>query len=569
MTPPSKRKVLILGLDGGTWDVFEPLMRDGTMPNLASLVERGVASRMMSLIPPVTATSWTSFVTGLNPGKHGVFEFLLRRKGISERLVSRRNPFGEIPVNSSLLDGVPLWELASRAGLKSVVIGVPITYPPRQINGYLIGDFLTPYGKRDFTWPPSLVDDLEARFGPYKLYHREVYSRRSVGRVIDELFDVLKFNIAVTRHLLGSVDWDLFISHFWGTDRAQHELWHILDEHHPRHDPREAAVHGPRLKQFYALLDKGLGEILKDAGRAEVIVASDHGFGPIHTYLAFNIWLRDKGYLRLKRDPATLLKRLGYALGLTPVLFYRLSMALGLARLRLSGGFHSRQRMQMLLNRFFLSLGNVDWKRTRAYSRGNYGQIYINLKGREPWGSVAPGQEYEDVRASIRKDLEESRDPLSGEAMFERVCFRDEIYRGPYVDEAADIVFLPRDMRYKALGTLDFTSSKFSFPVYGNSGDHRMDGIFLGLGEAFRSGAKLEGPSLVDMAPTVLYLLGLPVPRQMDGKVLVDALREERLIEYPVDYSDVELLGRAGDNALTSQESDDIKRRLEGIGYIG
>jgi predicted AlkP superfamily phosphohydrolase/phosphomutase len=244
-------------------------------------------------------------------------------------------------------------------------------------------------------------------------------------------------------------------------------------------------------------------------------------------------------------------------------------MALGLARLRLSGGFHSRQRMQMLLNRFFLSFDNVDWKRTRAYSRGNYGQIYVNLRGREPWGSVSPGEEYERVRASIKQDLLGCRDPLSGEPLLERVLLREEIYSGPYVEEAADIVFLPRDMRYKALGTLDFTSNRFSFPVYGNSGDHRMNGIFLGLGDAFRQGAKLGGPSLVDIAPTVLYLLGLPVPRQMDGRVLTEAFREEHLMEYPVDYADVELLGRAGGTALTSRDSEDIKRRLEGIGYIG
>ncbi|HVP57859.1 MAG TPA: alkaline phosphatase family protein [bacterium] len=569
MTSSARRKVLILGLDGATWDVLGPLARDGTMPNLAGFLERGVCSELASQIPPVTATAWSSFVTGLNPGKHGVFEFLLRRRGISEKLVSARNPFGEVPVNSTLRDGVPMWELASRAGLKSVVIGVPITYPPRQINGYMISDFLTPYGKRDFTWPPSLLDDLEARFGPYKLYHREVYSRRGVNRVIDELFDVLKFNIAVTRHLARSVDWDLFISHFWGTDRAQHELWHILDEHHPRHDAKEAAVCAPRLKQFYALLDQGLGEIIKDAGKAEVILASDHGFGPIHTFLAFNIWLLERGYLKLKRDPATLAKRLGYSLGLTPVLFYRLSMALGLARLRLSGGFHSRQRMQMLLNRFFLSLDNVDWARTRAYSRGNYGQIYVNLRGREPWGSVSPGEEYNEVRASIKRDLVASREPFSGDPLFDKVWLREEIYDGPYVEEAADIVFLPRDMRYKALGTLDFTSSRFAFPVYGNSGDHRMNGIFVGLGNEFRRGAKLDKAALVDIAPTVLYLLGLPVPRQMDGRVLAEAIREEYLNGHPVGYVDTELIGQVGGHALTSQDSEDIKRRLEGIGYIG
>jgi predicted AlkP superfamily phosphohydrolase/phosphomutase len=569
MTSAGKRKVLILGLDGATWDVLGPLARDGTMPNLGSLMARGVVSDLVSLVPPVTATSWSTFVTGLNPGKHGVFEFLLRRKGLSRAAVSKRNPFGEVPVNSTLRDGVPIWELAGRAGMRSVVIGVPITYPPEQINGFMIGDFLTPYGKRDFTWPPSLLAELETRFGPYKLYHREVYSKRGVGRVIDELFDVLDLNLKVTRHMLRETDWNLFISHIWGTDRVQHELWHVLDPTHPRHDPAEGKRFGPRIKQFYAALDKGLGDIMEDAGECDLVVASDHGFGPIHTYLAFNVWLMEHGYLKLKRGPAALLKRLAYRAGLTPVLFYRISMALGLARLRLSGGFHSRQKMQMLLNRFFLSLDDVDWARTTAYSKGNYGQIYVNLEGREPWGSVAPGEQYRKVRDSIRADLLASQHPFDGGKMFEEVYCREEIYQGPYVDEAPDILFLPRDMRLKALGTLDFTSSSFAFPVYGNSGDHRLEGIFLGAGPSFRSGVKLGGLSLMDVAPTIAYLLGLEVPRQMDGKVMIDAIKDERLIEYPVEYADVELLGRAMGSALGDRDSEDIKRRLEGIGYIG
>jgi len=569
MTPGGTRKVLVLGLDGATWDVLAPLAADGTMPFLRGLLERGAVADLASLIPPVTATSWSSFVTGLNPGKHGVFEFLLRRKGLSQAAVSARNPFGEVPVNSTLRDGLPIWDLAGRAGLKSVVIGVPITYPPSQMNGLLIGDFLTPYGKRDFTWPLSLLGDLEARFGPYKLYHREVYSRRGIGRVIDELFDVLDFNVKVTRHLVKNAEWNLFISHFWGTDRIQHELWHVLDPKHPRHDKAETKRHGPRIRQFYSRLDSGLADIVADAGDCELVVVSDHGFGPIHTYLAFNVWLIEHGYLHLKRGAGTLLKRAAYRSGLTPVFFYRLSMALGLARLRLSGGFHSRQRMQMLLNRFFLSLDDVDWSRTRAYSKGNYGQIYVNLKGREPWGAVNPGEEYRKVRDSIRADLLATTDPAGGGKMFDKVYFREEIYAGPYVDEAPDVVFLPADMKYKALGTLDFTSSTFAFPVYGNSGDHRLEGIFLAAGPSFRKATRLGRLSIIDVAPTLAYLLGLEVPRQMDGKVIEEAVAEERLIEYPVEYADVELLGRAAGRGLTDEDSEDIKRRLEGIGYIG
>ena len=563
------RKVVILGLDGATWDLLQRLIEDGTMPNLGSMLKQGAWGELVTVVPPVTATSWTTFFTGLNPGKHGVFEFLLRRKGISESAVSKRNPFGEVPVNSTLRDGKPLWRLAGEGGLRSVVISVPITYPPEKIDGVMISGFLTPFGRRDFVEPPSVLEDLEKRFGPYKLYHRQVYSRRSVGKVIDELYEVLDFNIKVTRYLMKAHEWNLFFAHFWGTDRAQHELWHLLDEEHPHHDREEARQHAPRLRGFYSMLDEGLARIVEDARDANILMVSDHGFGPIHRFFSMNIWLMEHGYLHLKNDPVSAFKRAWFSLGFTPVLFYRLSMALGLARHRLAGGFHSRQRMQMLLNRFFLSLENVDWSKTLAYSRGNYGQIYINLKGREPSGCVNPGSEYDRIRENIRHELLETRDPLTGDQLFDRVYFREEIYEGPYVDEAPDIVYLPKDMKNKALGTLDFTSNRFVFPVHGNSGDHRMEGILLGIGDAFRQGHNFGSLSILDVAPTVMHLLGLGVPRQMDGKVAAGILREDFMSQNPVRYTDNQLLGHAKGSALSREASDDIRRRLEGIGYVG
>jgi len=222
--------------------------------------------------------------------------------------------------------------------------------------------------------------------------------------------------------------------------------------------------------------------------------------------------------------------------------------------------------MQALLNRFFLSLANVDWSRTVAYSRGNYGQIYVNLKGREPQGAVAP-EEYRQIRDAIKRDLLSEKDP-EGNNLLDRVYFREEIYQGPYLEEAPDIVFLPADMKNKALGTLDFTSNRFMFPVYGNSGDHRMEGIFLGVGEAFREGEDLGRISILDVAPTLLYLLGLSVPKQMDGKIIREALTETWWARHPAEFADIELLGRARGTTLTDEESAEIKRRLEGIGYI-
>ncbi len=569
MAARNTRRVMVLGLDGATWTLLRRFAEDGTMPNLASFIERGCTADLITMVPPVTATAWSSFVTGLNPGKHGVFEFLLRKKALVEEARSARNPFGEVPVNSALRDGIPVWDLVGEAGLKSVVKGVPITYPPAKIEGFMLSGFLTPFGRRDFTQPPGLLDEIEAEFGPYRLYHRQVYSRRGVGDVLDELHDVLDFDIKVTRYLMGRIDWSLFISHFWGTDRASHELWHLLDETHPRHDREEALRYGPRLRAFYSALDEGLAGIVGDAEGSDIIVMSDHGFGPIHTFLSFNTWLAGQGLLKFKSGVMTSLKRAAYRLGFTPTSLYRLSMALGLAKYRLSGGFHSRQKMQMLIHRFFLSLADVDWSVTRAYSRGNYGQIYVNLKGREPWGAVEPGAEYEAVREDVRKRLLAETDPATGENLFDRVYFREEVYEGPYVDEAPDIVFIPRDMRYKALGTLDFTSASFMEPVYGNSGDHRMNGVFLGLGPGFARGGRIERLSILDIAPTVLYLLGLPVPRAMDGRIAEEALEEGRLARRRPEFVDRDLLGRTGVGRMEGEDRDDIRRRLEGMGYIG
>jgi predicted AlkP superfamily phosphohydrolase/phosphomutase len=563
------RRVMVLGLDGATWTLLRRFAADGTMPRLASFLRKGCSADLITQMPPVTATAWSSFVTGLNPGKHGVFEFLLRKKGLVEEAMSAHNPFGEVPVNSALRDGIPVWDLVGEAGLKSVIKGVPITYPPRKIEGCMLSGFLTPFGRRDFAEPPEILDEIEARFGPYRLYHRQVYSRRGVPDVLDELHGVLDYDLKVTRYLMERIDWSLLISHFWGTDRASHELWHLLDENHPRHDRREAAKYGPRLKAFYSALDEGLGSMVEDAGGASVIIASDHGFGPIHTYLSFNMWLVNEGFIKLKGGPVTSVKRAAYAAGLTPTLLYRLSMAMGLAKYRLSGGFHSRQKMQMLIHRFFLSLADVDWKTTRAYSRGNYGQIYVNLKGREPWGSVEPGAAYEAVRREVRDRLLEAGDPATGENLFERVYFREEVYEGPYVDEAPDIVFVPRDMSYKALGTLDFTSNNFMDPVYGNSGDHRMNGIFLGLGPGFAASGEIGALSILDITPTVLYLLGLSIPRAMDGRVAEAALDGAYLAQNAPRYVDKEVLGRIGAGSMSREDRDDIKRRLEGIGYIG
>ena len=555
------RRVLVLALDGTTFDLIGPWLDDGSMPNLARLRADGASGPLRSIVPPVTAPAWCSFMTGKNPGKHGVFEFFLREPG----------RFEEVPVSARARAGKTLWEILGEAGKQVLVVNVPVTYPPIPVNGNMVGDFLTPMGAKDFTWPPELLSEIEAATGPYELYHVEVYRKGRAHLVLDELDRVLEKNRTANLWLLENKPWDFAMLHVWGTDRYGHELWHVLDERHPMHDPAEAAILRDRCLAYWRRVDAVCGEWMAAAGDASILVLSDHGFGPIHNFLVFNVWLLRAGFLKLKPRAATLVKRWLFELGLSPAAGYRVAMRLGFARMRLAAGVGTRKRLIERINRVFLSLRDVDWSRTRAYSKGNYGQMFLNLKGREPEGIVEPG-DAAAVLTELETALRGLRDPAGSAPLIGDIWRKEELYRGPYLDRAPDLTFLPRDMRNKALGTVDFTSHRFVERAYGNSGDHRMDGIFFLTGAGVRPGARLAGANLIDVAPTILHHLGLGVPEDFDGRVLEDAFTEDERAAHPVRTAPPAGAGAAGGadgSGLTDEAAREIRERLKGIGYLG
>lgn len=554
------RRVLVLALDGTTLDLIGPGLDDGSLPHLAALRAEGASGRLRSIVPPVTAPAWCSFMTGKNPGKHGVFEFFLREPG----------RFEEVPVSARARAGRTLWEILGDAGRQVLVVNVPVTYPPTPVNGCLVGDFLTPMGARDFTFPPGLLDEIEAATGPYQLYHVEVYRKGRAHVVLDELDRVLEANRRANLWLLRNKPWDFAMLHVWGTDRYGHELWHVLDERHPSHDAAEAILLRDRCIAYWRRVDSVVGEWLAVAPDAAHLVISDHGFGPIHEFLVFNVWLLRKGWLKLKPNAFTFLKRTLFEMGLSPATGYRFAMRTGLARTRLAAGVGTRKRWIERINRLFLSLHDVDWSRTRAYAKGNYGQMFLNLAGREPKGIVRE-EDAAAVLAELEADLRGLRDPRTNEPLIGDVWRKEQLYAGPFLDRAPDLTFLPRDMRHKALGTVDFTSHRFREPVYGNSGDHRMDGVFFMRGPGVRRGATLDGANLVDVAPTILHYLGVGVPADFDGRVLEAAFTDEERAR-PIVVTPVAADGSAtsaGGEGLSPEAAREIRDRLKGIGYLG
>jgi predicted AlkP superfamily phosphohydrolase/phosphomutase len=559
------KKVLFIGLDGATFDVLDPLIDRGLMPRLKQFIDEGVRGPLETTIPPITPTAWVSWMTGKNPGKHGVFEFLLRRKG--------SGALPDTPVSSRSRDGLPFWDVLGQMGKRAIVTNVPCTYPPAMVNGVMISDFLTPRGRRDFTYPESLIEEVESRFGPYELYITEVYTPGNVDKILDQLFTELEYKTTVNRYLMEQYGWDVFATHYWGTDRFQHELWHLLDETHPSFDRKEHNAHINRIHEYWHAVDSTLGELFDEMDDDTTIyIGSDHGFGPIERFLCFNVWLIDEGLLVLKRDALTLFKRALFRLGLTPDLAYRSAMKMGLAHLRLSVGVTNRSQLMKLANLLMLSLEDVDWSRTVAFSKGNYGQIFINLRGRDEHGIVEPGAEYESVMRQVVGKLRALVDPEAHQPLIGPIWRREDLYTGPHIDEAPDIQFLPSDMANKPLGTLDLTSNKFITPVYGNSGDHRMHGIMLGRGPELRRGARFEGARIIDYAPTILHSFGVEVPSDMDGRVLEKIFTEKYLAESPVRVSKTASLDYDAPDAspaMTEEESEEIRARLRGLGYLG
>ncbi|MBI4670754.1 MAG: alkaline phosphatase family protein [Chloroflexi bacterium] len=554
-------RVLVIGIDGATFRLMRPLMQLGYMPFLCRVEQQGALGTLETIYPPVTAPAWSSFMTGKNPGKHGVYEFLHRKRGTLE----------QIPVNAGMLGSETLWELMSKAGKRMVVVSVPLCYPPFAVNGTLMSDFLAPMGARDLSYPPELLKEVEGQFGEYLLYHKQVYTKDNVANVLAELEEHTAYRQRVAEYLLQRDPWDFAMVYFEGTDRLQHELWHVIDPTSPMHDKQEAAQYAERTRNYYRVLDDDVRKLAELALRQDpettIVLMSDHGFGAIHKFVNFNIWLLKEGFLQLKQDIPTQLKHALFNLGFTPSLGYKLSMHFGFANLRLSQGMTNRNQILDWVRRGFLSFRNVDWARTRAFSSGNYGQIFVNLQGREPYGSVA-SDDYQKVCAEISARLYELTDPQTGAPVVAHVYEQSDVFWGEFVDDAPDVVFSLAE-NYKALGTLEFASNQVVEPAFGNSGDHRMDGFVGMLGTDIKRGVKIENANIMDVAPTILYLMGLPIPSDLDGQVLTAPLSDQLLMSAEILHGDA--LG-ARDQIVpdySEEESEEVKERLRALGYLG
>ncbi len=538
---PHEGRVFVFGIDGAEPSLLRRFVDEGSLPSFARLLDRGVGAHLRSTPMPISPQAWASFATGLNPGRHSIFTFMDRIPGT----------FGFRPSNASHIQGASFWRLASEAGRRSAVLNVPMTFPAEPLNGLLVSGWLAPSAETDgFTHPPELATQLRERFGPYPLHAgiRDLAMQGQRQQALDAALSSMKRKADIAWHLWQQDTWDLFVFVVSEIDTIQHFLW-----------PADGESGLDALRQAYIAADEILARWASVSDDdLTILVMSDHGAG-----------LNPKGALYLPG----LLEALGYtrrrSTGFSTLVAgaYRLVDRLLATRVKrrmaaYAPALHSTGMAAHVL-------GTIDWNRTRAYSYWAHGRadVWVNLAGRDPGGIVQPGDEYAELVAELCEVLLDCTDPQTGAPAVESAIPQNEAFHGPCVDAAPDIVVTfhaDRVLSGLRCGDVIVTEPRGQDI---HIGQHRLDGVFLASGPAIQPGTAPQAPNLTDLAPTILHLLGLSVPADLDGRLLseilsADADRAQRVAPEPLPATERPI------RDYSPEEEQAIRQRLRDLGYM-
>lgn len=549
----STHPLLVIGIDGGTWQVLGPLADMGEMPNLARLRRQGAWADLLSTTPPFTAPAWASFATGVNPGRHGVLNFIHKA---SEPAASLRNK-GQ-PVNSSHIQAPTIWQYLHEAGKRIATINVPLSYPLSPVGELAISGMLTPPQAAQWTHPPALAAELadyiiDLDFGrPGK-----ALDPAELPAPVDMLTQIMHMTERRGYHalrLLQQGPWDVFTVIFTGTDRIFHHFWHYVD-------PSPAAAQQPLLqflaahiRQYFHLLDSIIGGMVRAVGsQGHVLMLSDHGFGPAARHWChLNNWLLELGYLTLRNSgKGSMLQRLKRQ---TPWLR-------DIARRILP------QEARESLRQHGHLADAIDWPTTQAWVEplyNNVAGVFLHRQGRHAQGPVTEA-DAPSLLARLQTDASKLRIPGTRRPLVQAVYTRDELYHGPHTARFPDLILI-LDPDYAAVPTLGSSLLTPAGPLL-RSGDHRPEGIFLAAGPDVRGGPLAQPPSILDIAPTFLYLADAPLPDDLDGHLISDIWQEGVLAARPPRYrSPLPVPSQA--SALSQDEMAAVEDRLRGLGYL-
>ena len=534
-------KTLLIGLDGATFSILDPLVRDGVMPFLGRFMAQGVRGNLRSVIPPLTPPAWTSLMTGRSPGYHGIFDFFQM-----DSLEGRHIRF----VSSHDVSCETIWSMASRNGLKMAVLNFPLMYPAPKISGYVIPGWvpwrtlplacspqglfeqiktLPGFNQRELAMDIKL-EEKATEGGPESEYESwvELHTRRE------------KNWFEIFRHLVQEDDLDLGAILFDGMDKLQHLCWRFIDPDRTTslESDRELRIRDLCL-EYYRSMDQLMEQIIDLVGpETTIYIASDHGFGPTTEVFHINAWLEQRGYLAWSESAADEQADQEALLGVGQVARHTYLM---------------------------------DWKRTTAFTTipTSNGIYIVVAKNGDSHG--IPASEYDSFRAQLMRELLDFKDPVSGESVISSIRTREEAFPGPYASVAPDLTLALRDGGLVSI----LPAQNLLEPRPQVAGAHRPLGVFMARGPAIRKGVEIPELSILDIAPSLLYSLGLPVPEDLEGRAPEEVFEPEAIRRRPVEMIEpipTEKTKRPQKSSQTPgmgpEEEQELADRLRQLGYI-
>ncbi len=531
-------KAIILGFDGLDHALLRRFLQEGKLPNFQKLAQKGVLAPLRSTIPPLTPQAWTSMITGVNPGKHGVFDFgEIPRDGYEPKLVHS---------NARLARG--FWEYLENEGFSCGILNIPLSWPAEKLRlGYMSGGMHTP-SLSEYSPDSRVMEELLAIEG--SVIDVMSYWYQDMQGFVDAVMAMEERRLQLIQRLRKKAPVDVLMAVFVGVDRICHALWGMQDF--------VVGEQGWKLQnavqRIYELMDSFLGEILRDVPDSTlVLVVSDHGFGSLEKDVYLNNWLERCGWLKFS-PPKLIQEMVGHPNWQHGVL--------GKAALEVAARFPGFLRSIPPLQKSFDA---VDWSKTKAFSAGLFGNVHLNRRHRFPEGFlVRDKEEYNLNRRSVMDDLLALRDEDGG--VVNHIWLAEDIYHGPALDMAPDLILNMRDYAMITRGGYEFRSNLiFDTPAVHHSGNHRMDGVLIACGAGVDPQRKVSPQAhLMDMTPTLLAHMGLPIPEDMDGRVLTELFRPPVRIRRNQETVYRQFRG----NEQPEKPSEEVLSRLKNLGYI-
>lgn len=506
----------------------------GELPNLSRMIERGAYGDCLSTVPSHSWCAWPSFMTGLNPAGHGVFDILEHKPGQSRRL----------PITYKSIKARTIFEDFSDADKTTLALNIPLTFPTPKIKGKVIGGGVLP-ASRSYTHPPELQQELDQK-APFPVNGMSWTTFRNRPEAfLDECAAITAKRQKSFEYLLDTTEWEFGVLVYVSTDRIQHCLMQYVAPEHPSYEELKDTDVAKKTRGIYKQLDDGLAELLKRTNDDDLVIfMSDHGHQPCTRCCTMDRILAHLGYAKFSKG----------------------SFATNL--IRWGPGRRIARRIYDVLKlhgRVALPASPIDWAHSRAYtSVTSTGEgVSLNLKGREPEGIVEP-EDYESLREELYKALSEFKDPETGRSPIAKIYRKEEVMHGAHYDTAPDLLLVPAPF-YSLTHAKGMVEDADWL-----SGDHRLEGVIVATGPEVKPGPIEESVELIDLGPTSMAALGVPSAVPRDGKVVASLVGGGVSLKVSEAGSTPEGEGAPVDeqSGLTSDEEGEIETQLRGLGYV-